>query len=347
MIRVGINGFGRIGKGLLRVITEKGDENVSVVAIKDYNAHSYSDEDFVKNMAYLLRDDSIYGKFPGEVSVDGTSLTINGKRIPVFLEKNIDEVDWGRYETNVVVEASGALQNIEAVHSCLKPPVGKVLVTRGIENADFTWVFGVNEDQYDPERHHILSTSTCTGNGFAPLAKAINDRYEIVNGFVATVHPVLSDEKMLDGTHKIFPLGKSFRNIKAVDTAVIRSAVSVVPELKGKLMEDSISYRIPTDIVSVIYAVLQVKAEVREEDVESYLNECVQGRLKGLFDLSYGYFGQPFVSSEFLKSTYSGVIDMRWLSARDHLIRMHVWHDNEYGYCQRVYDTLLQCLPKP
>tara|TARA_B100000575_G_scaffold265522_1_gene242141 strand:+ start:1340 stop:2371 length:1032 start_codon:yes stop_codon:yes gene_type:complete len=341
MIKIGICGLGRVGKSILRHLYDSSEQEIRVVAIKEHNSLSYSNEDYVRNMAYLLRDDSIYGKFPVDVNSEGTKLLIGDDKIPVLLDSYIDQVDWQKFGTDVIIEASGNLKNIQNVKKCLGGSVKKAIITRGTDEADITLVHGVNEGLYDKKQHDIISVSTCTGNAFAPIANFVDNNYGIINGFVSTIHPVLSDEKMLDGSHKVFALGKSFRNIKVVDTSVVKSTVDVLPHLNNKLHVDSVSYRVPTDIVSAVYAVIKLENPPTKKDFEESFEIAINNDLEGIIGSTSGFHGQPFVSSEFLLSKYSGILDMNWLGVMDDLLRLHIWHDNEYGYVTRVIDTLM------
>ena len=339
LINIGICGLGRVGKSILRHLYESESRNVKVVAIKEHNSLSYSNEEYVRNMAYLLRDDSIYGKFPAEVNSEGCNILINNEKIPVLLDSYINQVDWKKYNVDVIIEASGNLKNIKYVRKCLGGSVKKAIITRGTDEADITLIHGVNESKYNKKKHNIISVSTCTGNAFAPIANFVDSNYKILAGFVSTIHPVLSDEKMLDGSHKVFALGKSFRNIKVVDTSVVKSTIEVLPHLENKLHLESVSYRVPTDIVSAVHAIIKVKNPPSKDEFCRKISD-VRGNLKDIIGTTKGFHGQPFVSSEFLLSKYSGIIDLNWFSITDDLLRLHIWHDNEYGYVSRVIDTL-------
>jgi len=340
-IKIGINGFGRVGKGLFRIIAEKGDKSgVEVLAIRDFNNGHHTDEEYIKNIAYLLHSDSIYGPFPQKVGVDGSCLVVGKKRIPIFLSEKITDVDWDKLGVDILVEASGAMVNINRAGECLRGGVKKVVITRGAPNVDFTLVLGVNEEMYDPQSHHVISSSTCTGNAFAPIAKVLDERYRIINGFVSTIHPVLSYEKMLDGPHKSFALGRATKTIKPVETAIVQSIETVLPHLKGRLCSDALSYRIPTDIVSAIYAIITLKKKSTKEELVSLFMQASKKTLKNIIYVCEGLFGHPLVGVDFLKNPHSAIIDRRWMSVNDNLVRLHIWHDNEYGYCCRVFDVI-------
>lgn len=338
---VGINGFGRIGKSIVRIIEESSNSNIRIRAIKDFNNTNVSNEEYIKNMAYLLQNDSIYGKFPGKVDSDGKNLILSSHKIPVFLDEDIKSVDWNDLGCDLLIESSGTISNINSVKDCLGDKVKKIIITRGVENVDFTLLFGVNEELFDHEKHQIISTSTCTGNAFAPIANFIDQNFGISNGFLSTIHPLLSNEKMIDGFNKSFGLGRGARNIKLTPTSITKSTLAVLPHLKNKISETSLSYRIPTDIVSAVYGILVLDKFVSSDHFFDLLNkEIKDGKLKGIIDLCDGLFGHSKVSLDYLKDTNSGIIDKKWVECKDKLIRLHIWHDNEYGYCRRVYDAL-------
>tara|TARA_Y100000741_G_C18222273_1_gene546406 strand:+ start:163 stop:1203 length:1041 start_codon:yes stop_codon:yes gene_type:complete len=340
-MNIGINGLGRIGKSLLRIIFENPKDNINVVAIKDYNSFSVKNEEYIKNIAYLLQNDSIYGQFPFEVNVvDNNYLLIDDKKIPVFLEKNIQTVDWNKLGCDVIVEASGTIDNIDYVKDTLGDKVKKAIITRGVKNVDFTYVRGVNDADFDLNQHHIISASTCTGNAFAPFAKFVDTFYGIKQGSVCTIHPVLSSEKMIDGFNKSFQLGRAGKSVKLIPTAIANSTLDVLPQLRGKIMEKSLSYRIPTDIVSSIYGVLLVRDEITTDRFINDLKSEIEKDLKGVLELCEGSFGHSKVSIDFLKNKHSAIIDENWIQIDGNLLQFHLWHDNEYGYTMRVYDLL-------
>ncbi len=341
MINVGINGFGRVGKTLFRIIAENPDEKINIIGIKDYNNTEVSDNEFVMNMAYLLQSDSIYGKFPREIDVDGTNMIIGTKKIPFFLKKEISSVDWNKLECDILIEASGTIDNLQEVSQCLGSFVKKIIITRGYHNVDLTLVFGVNDNDYNAKKHNIISTSTCTGNAFIPIANIIHNNFDINNGILSTIHPVLSYEKMMDGFNRSFPLGRSTKSIKLTPTSIVKSTVSVLPHLEGKLMEESLSYRVPTDIVSAIYGVILLGKSTNTKEILDVLdNEISKNHLDGIIKICHGQFGHSKVSIDYLKDSHSSIIDSKWVSVKDNLLRLHIWHDNEYGYCRRVFDTI-------
>jgi len=332
-MKIGINGFGRIGRTLTRIIYENKDD-IELVIIKDFNNVGYSDKDFSENLAYLLRHDTVYGRFPVDVGFNENKIILDGKSVPIYFGDELDSIDWK--DIDVLVDASGSMKTTKIARNL---PVKKILITKAQPDSDFTIVMGVNENNYDKTKHHVVSASTCTGNALAPIVKIINDRYKIINGFVTTVHPVLSNEKTLDSNHRIFQLGKSYTgNIKPIPSRVVKSVVEVIPEIKGKLFEESVSYRVPVDVVSVVYAVIEIENNITKTELLNHLEENIDD---SVINLSYGFNNNhPYVSSEFIKNKCSGIIDVNWLHVNKNLIRLSIWHDNEYGYCSRLYDIL-------
>lgn len=338
MIRVGINGFGRIGKGIFRIIEEMGDD-VEVVAIKDLSLIK-DHEEYLRNIAYLLKYDSIYGEFPNSIDVEGDCLIVGDNKIPVFLSENITDVDWGEMGVDVLIEASGEINNILNAKNCLSGSVSKVVITRGFSESDFAMVIGVNEKEYDPDNHNLISCSTCTGNAFAPLAKFVDDNYGINNGFVASIHPFLSSEKVIDGFSTSFQLGRASKTVKMTHTSVVKSTLDVLPTLKGKLSTGAVSFRLPTDIVSIVHANLILDKKVKKSDFLDKLRLETQQSLKGILDISSGFMNHSLVGTDFIKNPHSGVVEESYFLTHGNMCSISIWHDNEYGYCRRVYDTI-------
>ncbi len=338
MINIGINGFGRIGKSLFRIISESND--IEVVAIKDFNSFSVSDEEYLNNIAYLLQNDSIYGQFPFKIKTEKNHIVIDDKKIPVFLDQNIQTVNWNDLGCDVIVEASGTINNIKHVKDTFGDKLKKAIITRGFKNVDFTFVRGVNDQDFNLKNHHIISASTCTGNAFAPFAKFVDSFYGIQNGSVCTIHPVLSSEKMIDGFNKSFQLGRAGKNVKLIPTAISDSTIDVLPHLQNRIMINSLSYRIPTDIVSSVYGVLVLKNKVTTEKLIQDLESEIENNLNGVIEMCEGSFGHSKVSIDFLKNKHSAIIDKNWIQMKENLLQFHLWHDNEYGYTMRVYDIL-------
>ena len=340
MINVGINGLGRIGKSLLRIVSESSDDEINIIAIKDFNSFSVSDEEYLNNIAYLMQNDSIYGQFPYKIKTEKNHIIFNDRKIPVFLDRNIQTVNWNELGCDVIVEASGTINNIKYVKDTFGDKLKKAIITRGIKEADFTFVKGVNDKEFDSKNHHVISASTCTGNAFAPFAKFIDSFYGIENGSVCTIHPVLSSEKMIDGFNKSFQLGRAGKSVKLIPTAIANSTIDVLPHLKDRIMINSLSYRIPTDIVSSIYGVLILKNKVTTNKLIQDLESEIGKNLNGVIELCEGSFGHSKVSIDFLKNKHSAIIDKNWIQMNDNLLQFHLWHDNEYGYTMRVFDII-------
>jgi glyceraldehyde 3-phosphate dehydrogenase len=337
-MKIGICGLGRIGKTLLRKIFENNQCNIEVKVIKDLKEKNQSNIEAIQNLAYSLQNDSTYGTFPQKISViDETYIKIGKNKIYCDFSKNITDVNWDNFNIDLLIESSGSQNNIKNVKKCISKKLKNVLITRTTEISDFTLIFGVNEKNINKEKDKIVSLSTCTGNAAAPFLKIVNEEYDIQNGYLATIHPVLSSEKSLDSNNALSQLGRASKNVKLIDTAITKSVIEVLPNLKNKLSEKSISYRIPTDIVSSVYGVIQIAKEVKKKD----LINCLEKKLDPeIFGICYGSFGKELVSLDYIKDSRSSILSSFRTSVHHNLVSFHLWHDNEYGYCSRVYDAI-------
>lgn len=335
-INIGICGIGRIGKTLLRIIFEE-KNNISVKIIKDLKNKNISNEEAIKNLAYLIQNDSTYGLFPSKIEVNKNYLIINGQKIYCDFSENIFDVPWSKFEIDLLIESSGNQSNINNLNKILSKKLKNIIVTRSSKNSDFTLVYGVNEKKFDPVKQKIISLSTCTGNATAPFLKIINDNLIIENGYLSTIHPVLSSEKSLDGPSRLVQLGRASKNVKLIDTAISKSVIEVIPELKSKISKEALSYRIPTDIVSSVYGVLKVKKIKSKMEIIKLINKNSNSKIIKICD---GFFKKELVSLDYIKDKHSSIISKQRLSINGDLLRFHIWHDNEYGYCFRIYDAI-------
>jgi len=338
-MKIGICGLGRIGKTLLRKIFENANHNIEVSIIKDLKDPNQTKDDALKNLAYLLQNDSTYGSFPKQISIlNDNYLLIGEKKIYCDFSENITDVDWNSFDIDLLVEASGSQENLDKVNACISSKLKNVLITRSSNIASFTLVFGVNEDKLDINKHEIISLSTCTGNAVAPLLKVIDEEFSIKNGFLATIHPVLSSEKSLDSANRLAQLGRASKNVKLLDTAIAKSAIEVLPNLKNKISDQSLSYRIPTDIVSSVYGVLKIEKKTNSKNIISLLKKKLNPKITGVCD---GSFEKELVSLDYIKDDRSSILSSFRTIINDDMLSFHLWHDNEYGYCSRIYDALL------
>ena len=324
-INLGICGLGRIGKTLMRIIFEE-KNNISVKIIKDLKVKNVSEEEATKNLAYLIQNDSTYGPFPEKIKVDKNYLIINDQKIYCDYSENIFDVSWSKFKIDLLVESSGNQTNIENSKKFISKDLRNVIITRSSSNSDFTLVYGVNENDFNPSKQKIISLSTCTGNATAPFLKIINDNLKIENGYLSTIHPVLSSEKSLDGPSRLVQLGRASKNVKLIDTAISKSVIEVIPELKNKIAEDALSYRIPTDIVSSVYGVIKINKIIPIDEIIKIINKKTNPKILEICD---GYNNQELVSLDYVKDKRSSIISKQRLSL-----------NNEYGYCSRIYDAI-------
>lgn len=338
-MKIGICGIGRIGKTLLRKIFEKTNHNIEISIIKDLKDPNQSKGDALKNLAYLLQNDSTYGYFPEKISIlDDNYLLIGEKKVYCDFSDSITDIDWDSFDIDLLVEASGNQENLNKVKACISSKLKNILITRSSNIASFTLVFGVNEDKLDINKHKVISLSTCTGNAVAPFLKVLNEEFSIKNGFLATIHPVLSSEKSLDSVNRLVQLGRASKNVKLIDTAIAKSAIEVLPNLKNKISDKSLSYRIPTDIVSSVYGVLKIEKRTNVENMISILKKKLNPKITGVCD---GSFDKELVSLDYIKDDRSSILSSMRTEINDDMLSFHLWHDNEYGYCSRIYDALL------
>lgn len=325
-MKVGINGFGRIGRQVFKALLEKYPD-IEVVAINDIT-------DIATNV-HLLKYDSNYGRFPGEVKVDGNDMVVNSKRVKVFAEKDPANLPWKDLGVDLVVESTGIFTDADKASAHIKGGAKKVIITAPAKGEDITIVLGVNEDQYDPSKHHIISNASCTTNSLAPVSKVLNDKFQIINGFMTTTHSYTNDQRVLDLPHKDLRRARAAAlNIIPTTTGAAKAIGAVIPELKGKM--NGIALRVPTPTVSITDLVCVVSKEVTVEEVNKAFEEAAAGRMKGILDITY----EPLVSMDFKGMTYSTVVDGLSTMVIGNLVKVLAWYDNEWGYSCRVADLV-------
>jgi glyceraldehyde 3-phosphate dehydrogenase len=322
-IRVGINGFGRIGRLVFRAGLENPD--IEFVAINDLGD--------AETNAHLLKYDSVHGRYKGEVSGQGDKLIVDGREVRVFKEKDPAAIKWGEVGADIVVESTGFFTNAEAAAKHREGGAKKVIISAPAKNEDITIVMGVNDDKYDPAKHHIVSNASCTTNCLAPLAKVINDRFIIRKGFMTTVHSYTNDQKILDQVHKDLRRARAAAmSIIPTTTGAAKAIGLVLPELKGKL--DGFSMRVPTPDVSVVDLVVELDKETSVAEVNGVLKETAAGRLKGIL----GYTDDPVVSIDFRGDSRSSIVDGLSTMLIGNMLKVVSWYDNEWAYSCRVVD---------
>lgn len=324
-LKVGISGFGRIGRDVLRIYMEEGFRDFDIVAV---NASGD-----LNDLAHLFKYDTLYGKFNGTIEVDGDSMIINGKRIKFVAHRNPEEIPWKDLGVDLVIESTGAFRDREGVSKHIKAGAKKVLITAPAKNEDITIVMGVNEDKYDPEQHNIISNASCTTNCLAPLTKVILEKFGINKGLMTTVHAYTNDQQILDKRHKDLRRARAAaESIIPTTTGAAKAVALVIPELKGKL--NGFAMRVPTPTVSVVDVVFEVGRSTTAEEVNAALKEAADGELKGIM----GYSDEPLVSIDYRKDPRSSIIDGLSTMVIDNMVKVVSWYDNEWGYSCRVVD---------
>jgi glyceraldehyde 3-phosphate dehydrogenase len=324
-IKVAINGFGRIGRNLVRCTGN--DPAVEYVAINDLTKPD--------TLAHLLKYDSISGKFDGTVAVKDGNLVINGKPVKVFSEKDPNNLDWSSLGAQVVVESTGLFTEGEKAKAHLKGTVKKVIISAPGKNIDGTFCMGVNIDSYDPAKHNIISNASCTTNCLAPVAKVLDEKFGIESGFMTTIHSYTNDQNLLDLMHKDLRRARAAAiNMVPSSTGAAKAIGLVLPKLAGKL--DGLAIRVPTPNVSLVDLVVVVRAKVSKEDVNKAMKDASEGALKGIL----AYTEEPLVSSDFMQSSVSSTIDALETKVNGNLVKVLAWYDNEWGYSCRMVDLI-------
>ncbi len=325
-IRVGINGFGRIGRQTYRALIDEYADDVEVVAVNDLTD--------TRTLGYLLQYDSNYGFFDGEVEVEENALKIDGTTLQVLAEKDPSLLPWGKLGVDIVIESTGRFTDADKARAHIQGGAKKVIISAPAKGEDLTVVMGVNHDQYDPEKHHIISNASCTTNCLAPVAKVILEKFGIVKGLVTTIHSYTNDQVILDQPHKDLRRARAAAiNIIPTTTGAAKAVALVLPALKGKF--DGFAMRVPTSTVSIIDLKAVVERATTVEEVNAALKEASEGDLEDIL----GYSEEPLVSSDYKGDPRSSIIDA--LSTNvigGDLIQVVSWYDNEWGYSCRVAD---------
>ena len=326
-LKVGINGFGRIGRNVLRASLN--DSNLEFVAVNDLTDP--------KTLAHLLKYDSILGNLPNKISAGPDSISVDGKTIKVFAEKDPAKLPWESVGAQVVIESTGRFTNAEDAKKHLRGPVKKVIISAPAKNEDVTLVLGVNHEKYDPAKHHIISNASCTTNCLAPIAKVVNDHFKIVSGTMTTIHSYTNDQVILDFPHKDLRRARAAAiNMIPTSTGAAKALKLVIPELAGKL--DGFAMRVPTPNVSVVDLVALVENKTSKEEVNAALKKAAEtGPLKGYL----GYEENELVSSDFKGDSRSSIVDAPMtLVVGGNCVKVISWYDNEWGYSCRVRDLI-------
>jgi len=325
-IKIGINGFGRIGRNVLR--TCLGDSNFDFVGVNDLTD--------TKTLAHLLKYDSIMGNLSNEISADGDSIKVDGDSFKVFSEKDPSLIPWESVGADIVIESTGRFTKAEDAGRHLRGSVKKVIISAPAKGEDITIVLGVNEEMYDPASHHIISNASCTTNCLAPVAKVIHEKFGIKNALMNTIHSYTNDQQLLDLPHKDLRRARAAAlSMIPTSTGAAKAVALVIPELKGKF--DGISVRVPTPNVSLVDVVMNVEKETSTEEVNAVLKEAANGELKGILAFSE----EPLVSIDFRGNPNSSIVDAENTKViGGTAIKILSWYDNEWGYSCRVRDLV-------
>jgi len=329
-VKVGINGFGRIGRQVLKAIQDFYPEELEVVGFNDIGD--------LKTMAHLFKYDSNYGRFDGEVEVGDSELIVNGKSVKAFSERDPAALPWGELGVEIVVEGTGIFRTKEdAGKHITGGGAKKVIITAPAKGDVFTVVLGVNEEQYDPENDHVVSNASCTTNCLAPAVKVIHDSFKIKRGFMTTIHAYTNDQKILDLPHKDLRRARAAAmSIIPTTTGAARALKLVIPDLAGKI--DGYALRVPTSTVSVVDLTVELETPVTTEMLHNVYREAAAGPLKGILDA----VDEPLVSIDYKGNNFSSSVDLQFTTvlgeAEGTLVKVVTWYDNEWGYSVRTAD---------
>ncbi|MCS6802041.1 MAG: type I glyceraldehyde-3-phosphate dehydrogenase [Chloroflexota bacterium] len=329
--KVGINGFGRIGRLVLKAILEQHGSALEVVAINDITD--------TKTNAHLFKYDSNYGVFNGTVEAGPNSITINGHEVRVFAERDPGAIPWRDLGVEIVIESTGLFEDAEKARAHLdRGGAKKVIITAPAKNEDITIVLGVNDDQYDPARHHIISNASCTTNCLAPVVKVLNDCFGVEKGLMTTIHSYTNDQRVLDSVHRDLRRARAAAlNMVPTTTGAARAVSLVIPELKGKF--HGFAIRVPTPTVSLVDFVAELKRDVAVDEVNRAMREHSEGKLRGIL----AYTEEPLVSMDLKGHPASSIVDgLSTMVIGGTMVKVVAWYDNEWGYSCRVGDLAVK-----
>jgi len=326
-IKVGINGFGRIGRNVVRAARAM-KSSIDFVAVNDLTD--------TKTLAHLFKYDSILGPVPEQVKAVGDTISIDGDSLKVFAIKDPAQLDWTSLGAEIVVESTGKFTDATAAAAHLKGSVKKVIISAPAKNEDVTIVLGVNDNMYDPAKHRIISNASCTTNCLAPVVKVLHERFGILKGSMTTIHSYTNDQNVLDFPHKDLRRARAAAvNMIPTTTGAAKAIGLVMPELKGKL--DGYAMRVPTPNVSVVDLVALISKNTSTEEVNGALREVAEGPLKGIL----AYTEDPVVSTDMMHNSNSSIVDAQMTKVLDgNLVKVVAWYDNEWGYSCRIVDLI-------
>jgi glyceraldehyde 3-phosphate dehydrogenase len=323
--KIGINGFGRIGRQVLKAMLERHKDKFDIVAVNDL-------VDAPTN-AHLFKYDSNYGKFNGSVSVEGSDLVINGDRLKVFAEKDPAAIPWGSVGADIVIESTGLFTQADKAKAHLTGGAKKVIISAPAKGEDKTFVMGVNEQDFDPAKHTVVSNASCTTNGLAPVAKVLQDTFGIEKGILTTVHAYTNSQRLLDvATKDLRDARAAALNIVPSETGAARAVGLVIPELVGKF--SGMAFRVPTSTVSVVDFTALLGKPATKDEINAVMKAAAAGPMKGVLD----YTEEPLVSSDLKGNTHSSIFSAIDTLSLGNMVKVISWYDNEWGYSCRVGD---------
>ena len=333
-VKVGINGFGRIGRLVFKAAVEENVQDIEIVAVNDLTDS--------KTLAHLLKYDSTFGKFKGTVEAKEGALIVNGKEIKVFSQKDPSLIPWKDAGVKVVIESTGRFTDAEKAKAHLTAGALKVIISAPAKNEDGTFVMGVNEDKYDPKKHNIISNASCTTNGLAPLAKVLLDNFGIKGGIMTTIHSYTNDQVILDFPHKDLRRARAAcLSMIPTSTGAAKAIGLVIPELKGKM--DGLAVRVPTPDVSLVDLTVEVEKPATAQEVNDALRKAsASPRLKGILSVCE----EPLVSIDFKGNSTSSIIDAEQTKVMGNMVKVLAWYDNEWGYSCRIIDLCAYIVKK-
>ena len=325
-VRVGINGFGRVGRQVFKAIRDYHGSALEVVAVNDLTDP--------RTNAHLLKYDSNYGVFPARIEATQDAIVVDGQTVKVLAERDPGSIPWGDFGVQIVVEGTGLFTDAQKAVAHTRAGVKKVIITAPAKNEDLTVVLGVNEEMYDPQKHTVISNASCTTNCIAPVVKVLHDNFGIEKGFMTTIHAYTNDQRILDTVHKDLRRARAAAlNIIPTTTGAARAVTLVIPALKGRL--DGMAFRVPTPTVSVCDFVATLEKTITKEEVNQAFKDAALESLRGILE----YTEEPLVSSDFKGNPASSIVDgLATMVLADNMVKVLAWYDNEWGYACRTAD---------
>jgi glyceraldehyde 3-phosphate dehydrogenase len=332
--KIGINGFGRIGRLAFRVINQHYGDKLEVAVVNDLTD--------AKTNAHLLKYDSNYGIYPGIVEVKEDTIAVDGRKTKVIAERDPGKIPWKDYGVDLVVESTGLFTDAAKASAHFQGGAKKVIISAPAKGEDITIVLGVNEEKYNPKQHHVISNASCTTNCIAPVVRVLHDNFVISKGFMSTIHAYTNDQRLQDMYHKDLRRARAAAtNIVPTTTGAARAVTLVIPELKGKL--DGVAFRVPVPTVSLCDFVADLDKEVTAEQINQVFQAAAKGKLKGILE----YCDKPLVSTDFKGNQHSSIFDaLSTMVLAGNMVKMLAWYDNEWGYSCRLADLVIYILGK-